>query len=173
MRSQTNLNQSRMYAVAVRDGHELFLCCRIRRTVTGDVYVLPPRPDPDWNPHVSYHASGHSHVRHDDHPYHVSHWQEPDANFQRTRHMSTMGIAAGEPRLTNSPCKVEDYAEVFEISVSELRSEMYRTMLSVDLTESRGQPIIAPGARILRQVIFQDSMPWIMVTLFDLSPIEP
>ena len=56
-------NQNRMYAVAVRDGHELFLFCRIRRTVTGDVYVLPPRPDPDWNPHVSYHASGQYHVK--------------------------------------------------------------------------------------------------------------
>jgi hypothetical protein len=87
--------------------------------------------------------------------------------------MSTMGIAAGEPRLTNSPCKVEDYAEVFEIAVSELRPEMYRTMLSVDLTEPSGQPIIYPGARILRQAIFQDNIPWIMVTLFDTHPIEP
>ena len=87
--------------------------------------------------------------------------------------MSTMGIASSEPRLTNSPCKVEDYAEVFEISISDLRSDMYRTMLSVDLTESSGQPIITPGARILRQVIFQDAVPWIMVTLFDTHPIDP
>ena len=173
MGSQTNLNQSRMYAVAVRDGHELFLFCRIRRTVTGDVYVIPPRPDPDWNPHVSYHASSHYHVRNDDHPYHISHWQRPDANFQRTRHMTTIGIASGEPRITNAHCRSEDYAEVFEISVSELRPEMYRTMLSVDLTEPSGQPIITPGARILRQVIFQDAVPWIMVTLFDTHPIEP
>ena len=165
-------NQKRMYAVAVRDGQELFLCCRIRRTVTGDVYVMIPHPDPDWNPYISYHASGHYHVK-DDHPYHVSHWQTPDANFQSTRNISTMGIAAGEPRITNLPCKVEDYAEVFEISVSELRPEMYRTMLSVDLTEPSGQPIINPGARILRQAIFQDSIPWIMVTLFDTHPNEP
>ena len=84
-----------------------------------------------------------------------------------------MGIASSEPRITNSPCRSEDYAEVFEISVSELRPEMYRTMLSVDLTEPSGQPIITPGARILRQVIFQDAVPWIMVTLFDTHPIEP
>ena len=173
MGSQTNLNQSLMYAVAVRDGHELFLFCRIRRTVTGDVYVLPPRPDPDWNRHVSYHASGQHHARNDDHPYHVSHWQRPDANFQRTCHMGTMGIAAGEPRITNAPCRSEDYAEVFEISVSELRPEMYRTMLSVELTEPSEQPITYPGVRILRQVIFQDAVPWVRVTLFDTYPIEP
>jgi hypothetical protein len=173
MGSQAHLNQSCMYAVAVRDGHELLLFCRIRRTVTGDVYVLPPRPDPNWNPHVTYHASGHSQAKPDNPPYHVSHWQRPDPHFQRTRPMSIMGITAGEPRLSNVPCKVEDYVEVFEISVSDLRPEMGRTVLSVNLAEPGGQPIIAPGARTLRQATFQDSIPWIMVTLFDMHPNEP
>jgi hypothetical protein len=165
--------QSHMYAVAVRDGDELFLFCRIRRAVTGDIYVTIPRSVPDWSPHVSYHASGQYHVKSYDHPYHVSHWQRPDANFQTTRNMSTMGIAASEPRITNAPCKVEDYTEVFEIPIRDLRPEMHRTMLSVDLTEPSGQPIITPGARILRQAIFQDVVPWIMVTLFDAHPNEP
>jgi hypothetical protein len=173
MGSQAHRTQSCMYAVAVRDGPELFLFCCIRRTVTGDVYVLPPRPDPDWNPHVSYHASGHAHAKYDDPPYHVSHWQRSDPHFQRTRPMSTMEIAAGDPRLTNRPCKVEDYAEVFEISVSDLRPELGRTVLSVDLAEPSGPPIITPGARVLRQATFQDAIPWIMVTLFDTHPIEP
>jgi hypothetical protein len=166
-------NQNCMYGVAVRDGHELFLVCRIRRTVTGDVYVIPPRPDPDWKPHVSYHASGQYHVKGYGHPYHVSHWQRPDANSQTTRHMSTMGIAASGPRMTNAPCKVEDYTEVFEIPLRDLRPEEYRTFLAVDLTEPSGQPTMTPGARILRQAIFQDSIPWIMVTLFDTHPNEP
>jgi hypothetical protein len=166
-------HQSRMYAVAVRDGHDLFLFCRIRRTVTGDVYVISPRPAPDWNPHFSYHASGHYHVKNDAHPFHVSHWQRPGANFLGTRNMSTMGIAASEPRITNAPCKAEDYAEVFEIPVSALRPEEYRTFVSIDLMESSGPPIISPGARILRQAIFQDSIPWIMVTLFDTHSNEP
>jgi hypothetical protein len=173
MGSQPYRTQTRMYAVAVRDGPELFLFCRIRRTVTGDVYILPPRSDSNWNPHVTYHASGHSPVKPDDPPYHVSHWQRPDPHFQRTRPMSIMGIAAAEPGLTNMPCKVEDYAEVFEISVSDLKPEIGRTMLSVDLTEPSGQPIISPGARVLRQAIFQDAIPWIMITLFDTHPIEP
>jgi hypothetical protein len=89
------------------------------------------------------------------------------------RHMSSIGMVAGESRLTNMPCKVEDYAAVFEIAVSDLRPELGRTVLSVDLAEPSGQPIIDPGARVLRQAIFQDAVPWIMVTLFDTSPIEP
>jgi hypothetical protein len=173
MGSQPLRTQSCMYAVAVRDGPELFLVCRIRRTVTGDVYVLPPRPDPHWNPHVTYHATGHAQVKHDDPPYHVSHWQRPGTHFEGTRPMSTMGIAAGEPRLTNMPCKVEDYADVFEISVSDLRPEIGRTMLALDLTGPSGQPVIPAGARVLRQAVFQDASPWIMITLVDTHPTDP
>jgi hypothetical protein len=128
-----------------------------------------PRLAPDWNPHFSYHASGHYHVKNDSQPFHVSHWQRPDANLPSTRNMSIMGIAASEPRHTNSPCKVEDYVKVFEISISELRPEIYRTFLSIDLTDPDGQPIIYPGATVLRQAIFDDGEPWIMVTLFDVS----
>jgi hypothetical protein len=166
-------NNRRMYAVAIRDGDELWLFCRINRTVTGDVYVAPLRPDPNWNPHVSYHASGQYHVKNYALPYHVSHWQKPDANSLGTHNLSTMGIASHEPRITNAPCKVEDYTEVFEIPISELRPEQYRTFVSLDLTEPSGQPIITPGAKILRQAIFQDSIPWIMVTLFDTSQDRP
>ena len=166
-------HQSRIYAVAVRDGNDLFLSCRIRRTVTGDVYVMIPRLAPDWNPHFSYHASGHYHVKNYSQPFHVSHWQRPDANLPSTRNMSIMGIAASEPRLTNAPCRVEDYAQVFEISISELRPEMYRTFLSIDLTATDGQPIMYPGAKVLRQAMFDDYEPWIMVTLFDTNREEP
>jgi hypothetical protein len=173
MESQAYRTQSRMYAVAVRDGPDLFLVCRIRRSVTGDVYVLPPRPDPNWNLHVTYHATGHSHANPDDPPYHVSHWQRPDTQFQRARHLSSMEIAAGEPRRINALCKVEDYADVFEISVSDVGVEKNRTMLSLDLTEPSGQPSIAPGTRVLRQAIFQDVIPWITITLVDTHPMDP
>ena len=165
--------QSRMYAVAVRDGHDLFLSCRIRRTVTGDVYVMIPRLAPDWNPHISYHASGHYHVKNARHPFHVSHWQRPEAGVPSTRNMSILGMAASEPRCTNTPCKVEDYAQVFEISISDLRPEVYRTFLSIDLTGPDGKPSLYPDATVLRQAIFQDFAPWIMVTLFDTHQDAP
>ena len=166
-------NTRKMYAVAVRDGHELFLFCRVNRSVTGDVYVVPPRPDPNWNPHVSYHASGQYHVKNSAQPYHVSHWQKPDATFLGTHNMGTMGIASHEIRITNAPCKVEDYTEVFEIPIGELSPEIHRTFVSLDLMEPSGEPIITPGGKILRQTIFQDSIPWIVVTLFDTSQDRP
>jgi hypothetical protein len=51
------------YAVAVRDGEELYLLITVNRE--GDnVYVNSPRPgEPEWNPHASYHASGQHHAK--------------------------------------------------------------------------------------------------------------
>jgi hypothetical protein len=163
----------KMYAVAVRDGRELYLFCCINRSVTGDVYVAPPRPDPSWNAHVSYHASTQYHVKNHAQLYHASHWQRPDATFLGTHNMSTIGIAAHEPRRTNAPCRAEDYTEVFEIPVGELSPETHRTFVSLDLMEPGGQPVIPPGAKILRQSIFRDSVPWIVLTLFETSPDRP
>ena len=173
MPSQAHRPQSRMYAVAVRDGPELFLVCRIRRTVTGDVYVLPPRPDPAWHLHVTYHACSHARANPDTPPYHVSHWHRSGTHSQGVRPMSAMGMTASGPRLTHAPCQVEDYADVFEIAVSDLRPDPGGTMLSVDLTAPSGQPSLAPGARVLRQAIFRDATPWIMITLIDTHPMGP
>ena len=51
----------KMYAVAVRDGADLFLWIRIRRAVSGIYYMIPTsRDEPDWkqwNPHGSQHEA--------------------------------------------------------------------------------------------------------------------
>lgn len=93
--------------------------------------------------------------------------QKPDANFQDSKNVVSTSIAADEPRAINTPCQATDFQGVFEIPVSELRKEKYRTMISVDITDTSGKPIITPGARILRQITFKDAVPWIVVTLFD------
>ena len=79
-----------------------------------------------------------------------------------------MGVASNEPRVINSPCRAETFADVFEIPIAELSAERYRTYLSVDLAEAGGQPIVYPGSTILRQNTFRDAVPWIMVSLFEI-----
>jgi len=158
----------RLYAVAVRDGQDLFLFLSICRGPQGDVYVNFPRDcKPRWKPHSSYHASGQQHQRSFGHKFLVQHGHKPDANFINTANVVTTGIASDEPRLINTFCQATDFQEVFEIPIGELRSEKYRPFLSVDITEVNGSPIITPEAKVLRQAIFQDSVPWILVTLFD------
>ncbi len=52
---------------------------------------------------------------------------------------------------------------------SDLKLAKYHTHLSVDITDSNAQLIITPGAKILRQAILKDALPWIVLTLFDTS----
>jgi hypothetical protein len=56
---------------------------------------------------------------------------------------------------------------MFEIPISDLSTDRYRTMISVDITEPNGQPITTPGSTVVRQAVFKDAVPWILVTLFD------
>jgi hypothetical protein len=51
------------YAVAVREGSDLWLTLWVRRSKKGDVYVMVPRADRGWDPHTSYHRSGTLHSK--------------------------------------------------------------------------------------------------------------
>jgi len=46
------------YAVAVREGTDLWLVLWVRRSPKGEFFVLRPMGDRDWNPHTSYHLDG-------------------------------------------------------------------------------------------------------------------
>src|SRR5438876_12352570 len=46
------------YAVAVREGVDMWLALWVRRSPKGEVFVLLPRTDPVWDPHTSYHLDG-------------------------------------------------------------------------------------------------------------------
>lgn len=53
-----------MFAVAVRDGSDLFLWLRLRRNWKGEIfYVYPtgPKTETEWDPHGSKHADGVGH----------------------------------------------------------------------------------------------------------------
>ncbi len=163
-----NRIQERMYAVSVRHGQDILLFLSICRGTKGDVCVNFPREDkPRWKPHSTYHASGQHHQRSFGHNAIVQHGQKPDANFRNTANVVATGIASDDPRATNALCQTADFQEVFEILIGELRPEKYRTSLSVDITEANGKQITEPETKVLLQAIFQDIVPWILVTLFD------
>jgi hypothetical protein len=51
------------YAVAVREGSDLWLTLWVRRSRKGDFFVMLPRGDRDWDPHMSYHLDGTTHMK--------------------------------------------------------------------------------------------------------------
>jgi hypothetical protein len=152
-----------MFAVAVRDGADLFLWIRIRRAASGIYYVFATGREEEsewknWNPHGSYHKNGRFHHKSfDQKPLPQEQHQKPDASFQGTKQMVTRPISSEEPRLVGVICDPTKFDEVMEVPVSMISPKKY---------EPGGQPIITPGGQILLQHAFDDAVPWILVTVF-------
>jgi hypothetical protein len=51
------------YAVAIRDGSDLWLTLWVRCSQKGDIFVMLPRRDPDLDVHTSYHCNGKFHTK--------------------------------------------------------------------------------------------------------------
>lgn len=51
------------YAVALRDGSHLWLTMWVKCKPKGDIIIMYPRVDRDWQPHTTYHRSGQLHLK--------------------------------------------------------------------------------------------------------------
>jgi hypothetical protein len=51
------------YAVAVREGDDLWLVLWVRRLPKGEFFVIRPMRDREWTPHTSYHLDGTLHMK--------------------------------------------------------------------------------------------------------------
>ena len=163
------------FAVAIRDRTDLFLWLRIRRGPQGDVYVIHPTGRTDreykkWNPHESHHRDGRVHHKSFDKKLLAKQSQKPDLDYKGTENLITRPIARGEPRAFGVLCNKGDFYQTMEVQGSTLSSKKYETYVSVDLTEPGGQPLLIPGAKITAQQIFDDSIPYIVVTFYDWHP---
>jgi hypothetical protein len=158
----------KIYAVAVRDACDLFLLARIRRSAKGDIYIVYARSEPkDFDPHTSYHASGHLHDKWFGFKFMVREGPRPDASFRGTLNLRRLSVDPKVPRANNIKCDPARFSEVFEIPVNEVRVGRSPTSISLDLTEPGVQPSFPLGAHVLRQAVFQDVEPWILVTVFE------
>lgn len=160
-----------MFAVAVRDGEELFLWLRIRRAASGDIYYMIPtgRTGPEWqkwDPHGSLHKDGRSHHKSFDRKMRAKAGQKPDTDFKGVENMVTRPVASDEPRAFGVICDPSDFSEVMEIPAEMLSPKKYETAVSVDVTEPGGKPIITlPDRQVLLQRVFNDAIPHVLVSV--------
>jgi hypothetical protein len=96
----------RMFAVAIRDGSELFLWLRLRRAPKDDIYCMIPtgRNDPElrkWDPHESLHKDGNLHRKSFDRKMFPKKERKPDASFAGVLNLLTRSAAKEEPRQFN------------------------------------------------------------------------
>ena len=160
----------RKFAIAVRDGEDLWLYLWIKRDAKGDVYVFWPRDEEGWNPHASYHASGRSHQKSHDKAFFPAARQKPDAAFSGTEQIVTTPIDLRSARATNKPCVAAKYAGVFEIPVAEISpTQPDRTAVAIDLVSPGAPPCVYPETAVLRRHVFTDALPHISLSLWDQS----
>jgi hypothetical protein len=79
-------DRDRDYAVAVRDGTDVFLFLQIRRNWKGEFVPIwrgheRPWDDIPWNPHTTYHRDGELHHKSFSTEFGAQHLQKPDAAF--------------------------------------------------------------------------------------------
>jgi hypothetical protein len=160
-----------MFAVAVRDGKDLFLWIRVRRTAAGDIYYMFPsgRKEAEWkkwNPHGSLHESGQLHHKSFNKKMAEKRVAKPDFDFKGSLNLVTRPISAEEPRAFGVFCNPVEFSEIMEIPVSILSSKKYETSVSIDVTEPHGSTSLNTSeGQIVQQQTFSDSTPWIIASV--------
>jgi hypothetical protein len=77
----------RRYAVACREGDDLWLTLWVRRSPKGAFFVMVPRGDREWDPHSSYHLDGKFHSKSYDKKMMVQQRQPLTGAFHGTEHL--------------------------------------------------------------------------------------
>jgi hypothetical protein len=148
------------YAVALRDGANLWLTLWVRRSPKGDVYVFQPRADGRWNPHASYHRDGTLHSKSYDRKFFVRQRQPLNSSFHGTEHI---GIFAGHGKGAGAICDPKDFSAVIEIEPGIL-GPIHGTV-AVDLVEPSCEPIdlmMSNHKEVARQE-FRDVVPYLVI----------
>jgi hypothetical protein len=159
MKLGSSVPGDRIYAVAVRDSG-LWLTLWVRRSWKREFFVFMPRADGS-NPHASYHLDGTFHHKSDGRTFAERKYQRLDQPFTGTE---TLGGWAGHgPKSVGAVCDPGVFAGVVELPPGVL-GPRDGTVL-VDLVEPNCDPISWPG-EMVRQKIFKDAVPWIVIRVF-------
>jgi hypothetical protein len=122
-----------------------------------------------WKPHTSYHASGQHLQKSFGKAFDVKTKQKPDPAFKGTVNLVSFGVATGEHTAVDVRCDPKNFIAVFEVPLAMVRSEKYRTYVYVDLVEPGVDPVLLPGAAILKQESHKDAEPWIVLTFLEIE----
>jgi hypothetical protein len=147
------------YAVAVREGSDLWLALWVRRSRKGEFFVMVPRGDRDWDPHTSYHLDGALHMKSFDHKIAPPQKRQPlTGAFKGTEHLGA-NLGHG-PKRVGAICDPTAFSGVVEVAPGVLGSR--HGAVVVDLVEPGCEPISWPNAR---KEVFQDTIPWVVIRI--------
>ena len=149
-----------LYAVAIREGSNLWLTLWVRRHRKGDIYVMIPRGDRAWEPHLSYHRDGRVHSKSFGHKFFPGKRQPLNETFKGTEHL---GMFGGHGKSIGAICNPADFSGVVEVEPGVLGPR--DGWVAVDLVEPNCEPmdLTTINARIVKQAVFSHALPWVVI----------
>jgi hypothetical protein len=157
-----------LYAVAIRDGADLWLTLWVRRAARGDVYVLVPRAINEWHPHVSYHHRGEFHSKSFGTKLGGSQKrQPPNKNFKGTEHL---GVYAGHGKSIGAVCNPDDFTGVIEVEPGILTGQ--KGWVAVDLIEPNCEPMdLSFRGTVTHNRVFNEAFPALVIRVGTDKPL--
>ncbi len=125
------------YAVAVREGSDLWLTLWVKRSWKGEFFVMLPRGDRDWDVHTSYHLDGTSHMKSFGRTHHSQKRQPLAGRFQGTEHL--VNFMGHGPKSVGAVCDPTAFSGVVEVAPGVLGPRNGEVV--VDLVERGCEPM--------------------------------
>ena len=150
------------YAVAVREGSDLWLTLWVRRSRKGEFFVMVPRGDRDWDPHTSYHLDGTLHMKSHGRTVLPPTKRQPlTGAFRGTEHLG--GFFGHGPKSVGAICDPTAFSGVVEVAPGVLGPR--DGGVTVDLVQPGCDPTAFPWTQIARQEVFREILPWVVITI--------
>jgi ribosomal protein L30 len=148
------------YAVAFRDGSDLWMTLWVKRTRKGEFFVMLPSGNPEWDHHNSYHLDGRKHMKGRGRKTMFPKKGQPlTGAFRETEHLGAFGGHC--PKSLGAVCDPKAFTGVMEVPPGVLGP--LDGVVIVDLVEPNGEPLFWPN--VVRQEIFRDVVPWVVIRI--------
>jgi hypothetical protein len=148
------------YAVAFRDGPDLWLTLWVKRSQKGEFFVMMPRGNRVWDVHNSYHLDGTKHMKSHGRKVLAPRKGQPlTGTFRGTEHLGAFG--GHGPKSVGAVCDPKAFSGVMEVPPGVLGPR--DGMVIVDLVEPNCGPISWPN--IVQLETFRDIVPWVVIRI--------
>jgi hypothetical protein len=151
-----------LYAVAVRQGPDLWLTMWVKHSRKGEFFVMVPRADRDWDVHTSYHLDGTLHMKSQGHLVLAPNKRQPlTGAIHGTESLGTFGGYA--PKSIGAICDPTAFSGIVEVAPGVLGPR--DGVIAVDLVEPGCEPTAFPWIQVKRET-FRDIIPWVVITIW-------
>jgi hypothetical protein len=148
------------YAVAFREGSDLWITLWVKRSRKGEFFVMMPRGERDWDVHNSYHLDGTKHMKSFGRKVAFPQKGQPlTGKFRGTEHLG--GFAGHGPKSVGAVCDPNAFSGVMEVAPGVLGPRDGTVI--VDLVEPGRDPL--PWPNVVRQQTFRDGTPWVVIRI--------